>query len=286
MKSETVFKAGQELPVYKLVAYNYAPDSENRIHGDEIAKQFGFKGGLVPGVGDFAYMTHPVVEALGVVWLEKGWMDAKFLKPVYDGDTIEVRTKVGERDGTAHDIYVEVELYNSEGTLCATGSGGRFPIELMISAHDFPLAPLPDKNKKLPAHIDALPAGMLLGSISQRIDLKKMEHTAAERYRDELPYYKSRPGHDPAVHPGILLQMANDILVENVALGPWIHTASEIQNHAIPRDGEELSLRGRVRDSYERRGHHMVELDLAMFGEGERPIMKIEHKAIIRLREA
>ena len=31
-------------------ALNTAPDSKNEIHGDKLAKEFGFKGGLVPGV--------------------------------------------------------------------------------------------------------------------------------------------------------------------------------------------------------------------------------------------
>ena len=32
-------------------AINYAHDSDNRIHSDEYAVRYGFKGGLVPGVG-------------------------------------------------------------------------------------------------------------------------------------------------------------------------------------------------------------------------------------------
>ena len=40
------------------------------IHEDDLARQYGFKGGLVPGVTVYAWMTHPVVEALGVEWLE------------------------------------------------------------------------------------------------------------------------------------------------------------------------------------------------------------------------
>jgi len=29
-------------------AFNPVPESENRIHGDEIARAYGFRGGLVP----------------------------------------------------------------------------------------------------------------------------------------------------------------------------------------------------------------------------------------------
>jgi hypothetical protein len=44
------------------IAFNTAPDSENRIHGDELAKEYGFEGGLVPGVTISAYKVHPVIE--------------------------------------------------------------------------------------------------------------------------------------------------------------------------------------------------------------------------------
>ena len=44
---------------YEGVAWNPVPDSENRIHSDEGARQYGFRGGLVPGVTVSAYLIHP-----------------------------------------------------------------------------------------------------------------------------------------------------------------------------------------------------------------------------------
>jgi len=41
---------------YASSAYNPVPESENRIHSDEIAQRFGFQGGLVPGVVVSAYL--------------------------------------------------------------------------------------------------------------------------------------------------------------------------------------------------------------------------------------
>ena len=32
---------------WSAVAFNTAPDSENRIHGDDLAKEYGFEGGLL-----------------------------------------------------------------------------------------------------------------------------------------------------------------------------------------------------------------------------------------------
>jgi hypothetical protein len=43
---------------YRVKAFNASKESENKIHDDAVARQFGFRGGLVPGVDVYAYMTH------------------------------------------------------------------------------------------------------------------------------------------------------------------------------------------------------------------------------------
>ena len=35
---------------YTITARNPAAESENRIHADDVARRYGFRGGLVPGV--------------------------------------------------------------------------------------------------------------------------------------------------------------------------------------------------------------------------------------------
>src|SRR5215831_2180161 len=75
---------------YRVEAFNTALASENKIHDDEVARRFGFSGGLVPGVEVYAYMTHLPVERWGRAWLERGSATCRLLKPVYDGDTVSV----------------------------------------------------------------------------------------------------------------------------------------------------------------------------------------------------
>ncbi len=57
-----------------VIAHNTAKASENKIHDDAVAKQFGFSGGLVPGVDVYAYMTNPAVRHFGPEWLARGTM--------------------------------------------------------------------------------------------------------------------------------------------------------------------------------------------------------------------
>ena len=74
------------LPEYRLKARNTSTQSENTIHHDDVAKRYGFGGGLVPGVTVYAYLTHPLVEALGPAWLERGTASVRFTRPLLDGD--------------------------------------------------------------------------------------------------------------------------------------------------------------------------------------------------------
>ena len=63
---------------YAISAFNTAFESENRIHDDGVAQKFGFEGGLVPGVDDYAYMTRAALLLLGPDFLTRGHMTCRF----------------------------------------------------------------------------------------------------------------------------------------------------------------------------------------------------------------
>ena len=102
------------LEPYRVQAFNTAKHSENKMHDDTVAKRFGFSGGLVPGVDVMAYMMHLPVTKWGRPFLERGLIEARFVKPVYDGESADVTGE--ESDGV---VSIQVE---SRGQLCATGT--------------------------------------------------------------------------------------------------------------------------------------------------------------------
>src|SRR5215469_14047320 len=102
------------LQPYRVSAFNAAKASENKIHDDATAKQFGFRGGLVGGVHVYAYMTHLPLQQWGRAWLERGTGEARFSKPVYEGDIAEIGA-----EETAEGLALKV---TSHGELCAMGS--------------------------------------------------------------------------------------------------------------------------------------------------------------------
>jgi acyl dehydratase len=266
--------------VHRLRARNTAASSDNRIHDDAVARRYGFGGGLVPGVTVYAYLTRPIVEAWGPRWLERGTMDVRFVAPFYDGDDVVVEPEqASEADGTR---AVELRATNGEGRLCATADAGlpEAPSEA-LSLEDWPVVPLPEPDQRRPATRDALQDVEALGTLGAtfRTDVGA---GYVEAVGDDLALYR---GPDAVAHPGWLLSLANYVLASNVALGPWIHTASEVRHLGRVTDGDRISVRARVLDLSEARGHELVHLDVLMVV-GARAVQRVRHSAIYRLRPA
>ena len=257
------------LPIYSVRAANTAPDSENKIHDDRVAAEYGFRGGLVPGVTVYGYMTVPIVES-EPVWLERGSMQVKFLEPVYDGEEIVIRAEANE-DGS-----IDVTAERENGTVCARG---RASTEAR-SAHApgfYPEHPLPDQ-RPVPSP-DNLIVQSPLGTVVEKLDLS--DPTFLDLRNERLPIYH---GSNPPAHPARLLQFSNEMLVRNFQLGPWIHVASEVNNWSVAWHNDVISARGLIHDRFERKGHQFVVADIMLIANGERLVQTVRHTAIYRPR--
>lgn len=265
-------------PPYEVIAHNYGAAHANKIHSDEGAAEHGFAGALVPGVALYAYLTRPVVDALGLDWLARGAMSAKFIHPIYHGERARAEAKVTVTNPPSF----ELQLLNSEGKVSAVGSATMPDVLPTVDPHNYPLRALPLEGARWPATIAAVKVGDALGSLEFKLDLASELNRFLEDMVDDSPIYR---GVETVCHPAFWIAQANEILMRNIALGMWIHTASEIQHLALAKDGERVSLRGRVIDAFEKRGHEIITADLAIFGEADRVIARIKHTAIIRLKE-
>lgn len=267
-----------ERQTYKLTAVNFAEDSSNKIHDNDVARDYGFKGGLVPGIAVYAYMTHPVVERLGFDWMQRGTITAKFIKPIYAGEHVSIEIK---QAGSGTNEF-EIQALNADRTLCGAGSAGIAGKGAEIpSVRDYPRRPLPAAQQRIQARAANLPPGKPLGTLDFSLACEEHESKVLHHYLDNLPVYR---GAEAVYHPAYLLEQANQILMQNVSLGPWMHIQSAVQNFSCPRVDDALSIRGCVARSYEKRGHETVDLDLAIFDRLDRGIAKIKHTAIIRLK--
>ena len=258
------------LEVYRVQAYNTAKLSENRMHDDAVARRFGFSGGLVPGVDVMAYMMHLPVSRWGRAFLERGWMEARFVKPVYDGESVEITAR--EQDGG---LAIEA---SSQGEVCATGSASLPASAPAVSMADFPATAAVAERRPVSAESFALDTW--LGTVP-----RPWAGDAATAYladvRETDPIY-AREG---LGHPGLVQRVMNKVLMDNVVLGPWIHVGSRMQLLAPAATGDTLAARAKVTGNYERKGHRFVELDALVLANGRTPIAHCQHVAIYQPRE-
>ncbi|HEY7084484.1 MAG TPA: hotdog fold domain-containing protein [Hyphomicrobiaceae bacterium] len=256
---------------YRVETYNVSHASENKIHDDAVARQLGFASGLVPGVEVYAYACHPVAQRWGRTWLERGSIELRFLKPVYDGRIAAVSARE-----TAAALELEV---HSEGLLCAAGRAWLTEGPLSPPSPDsFPFRAPP--RMRPPATPSTLSPGTALCLPPQRLT-PAMAASYLRDVRETDPLY-AREG---LVHPGVILRLCNLALKENVALPPWIHVGSRVTNFAAARVGDELSVRARVEANYPKKGHRLVDLDALVIANGGTVVARVLHTAVYQLRQ-
>jgi acyl dehydratase len=259
------------LEAYRVFAYNTAKSSENKMHDDSVARRFGFSGGLVPGVDVMAYMMHLPVEKWGRAFLERGLIEARFVKPVYDGETVEVTAT--ESDGV---LSLQVE---SRGQLCATGSASLPASAPSVSISDFKEVAAVTERK--PVDESSYQIGKWLGTMP-----RAWAGGAADEYLSEVRERDPIYAGEGLGHPGLLQRVMNKVLVDNAILGPWIHVGSRMQLLNAARSGDELTARAKVTGNYEKKGHRFVEFDALVIANGRTPLAHCQHVAIYQPREA
>ena len=258
------------LQAYRVTAYNTSKQSENKIHDDTVARRFGFSGGLVPGVDVMAYMMHLPVAKWGRAFLERGVIEARFVKPVYDGEVAELAG--AESNGA---LAIEVQ---SRGQLCATGSASLPETAPAISMAEYKEVAAVTERK--PVNAASYEVDKWLGTVP-----RDWAGDAAREYladiRESDPIYAQ----DGLGHPGLLQRVMNKVLVDNAILGPWIHVGSRMQLLSAAKTGDVLTARAKVTGNYDKKGHRFVELDALVIANGKTALAHCHHIAIYQPRE-
>ncbi len=264
----------ETLPAYRVVAKNTST-RENKIHDDETARRYGFRGGLVPGVTVYAYMTQPLAAAFGAAWLARGTASVRFVKPVYEGEDLTVTGTVTARDAKSVSVTLTGSTPSTPecATLTATIPAGA-PTPVNLAAYGE--APLPEPRPQ--ATREHWASVTTLGTWRVHYDAAAADAYVA-KVDEPLQLYR---GADGWAHPGALVELGNRAVTGNVALGPWIHTGTVVRHLGGARVGDRLAARGKVRSLFEKKGREFVELDLVIVA-GRRPVAHLLHTAIYRL---
>ncbi|HET9076641.1 MAG TPA: hypothetical protein VFN68_06900 [Acidimicrobiales bacterium] len=265
----------------RVTARNPSSDSENRIHADDVARRHGFRGGLVPGVTVYGYLADLLASTLGPSWVSGGGADVRFRRPCYDGEDLVLRL-VPPAAGSGGSGPWGAEVLTGDGVAVtgsawAGGGGGGGPL---------PAGPVPDGPRRPAGERpvvgrEQLAPGTVLGSIP----LDTSAETAAA--------YRERIGATPGVldergwvHPGMLLDAANRVLMAHVVMPLWLHVGSVIGHRRAVQVGEPVQVRARVAREWEQKGHRFVTLDVAWCGADPADVAAVaSHTAIWSLAD-
>jgi len=213
---------------------------------------------------------HQPVAKWGRAFLERGLIDARFIKPVYDGELAELTAE--ENNGV---LSIEVQ---SRGELCATGTASLPASAPALSIADYREVAAVAERK--PVSAASYEVGKWLGTAPRDwADEAAIEYLRNIREADPI-YAKEGLG-----HPGLLQRVMNRALVDNAILGPWIHVGSRMQLLSAAKTGDVITARAKVIGNYDKKGHRFVELDALVVGNGQTPLAHCHHIAIYQPRE-
>ena len=276
--SRTMYTTGMQFQTHTLTAHNDAAASANKIHDDTVARQYGFRGGLVPGISVYAYMTYPLVHNFGAAWLTQGTARVQLAKPIYEGDQITVTGTVNAVAESG--MHFDLASMNTEGVACGIGTA-TLPTASNPSPDLAEIPVGPRQAPRVPISWEAVVVGQplsLLTLIVTQQDNEEYCHT----HTDDLALYHGTRGF---VHPGILLRQCNRIFSEHFILGPWIHVASDLTTYRPCQVGEPLEIRGVPVEKFEKKGHAFTVLDILILTAGE-AVQRVKHTCIFRPRQS
>jgi acyl dehydratase len=253
---------------YQVVAQNFSRDHENKIHSDEIAKKYGFKGGLVPGVAVWGHLTHPLVDLLGEDWLAGSVSNVRFFKPAYHGDHLEItcaQDSAGYHVQCLHKEILLAELHSSlpselpaceDQTVFDTSAKSRDRGEIQWET-------VVENQPFEPWHWQVT---------------EDSNQAYSEQVSDTLPIYRA------CAHPHWLLSVANRALTREYIMPAWIHAGSEIRFRELLRVGDTIEVKAVPLEKWRRKGHEFIRLYLAYRRNG-RIAAEIFHTAIFRMAQ-
>jgi len=270
----------------------YSGVRPHSIHTDEDwARRKGFRAPLAQGMMSTAYVSELMVGLLGTGFVEGGRVDVTFLAPVFAGDTLTVRGVVSDvvEEGTAEHagparVVVAVRATNAEDrlTMAGTASG------LLAEAGPFgpepstvESGPVASNRRRIDASggridggvpgpiegfqrlaFDALTVGETFVSDDRLLRPEDLE-TYAFAVDDHHPWFTvpddpaapvDSPYGRPIAHPTLLGNQALFLRHTRYVVPAGLHAKMSFEFLRPLRLGVRARSRGRIVDTYRRRG--------------------------------
>lgn len=262
---------------WQAQAFNQEPNSPNEIHGDDMARAYGFSGGLVPGVTVSAYLLQPAVVAWSERFLTQGRTHAKVLSPLYDNEQFSVT--ITEQAGDSY----RATLARPDGTVSAQAEADLLEAPPPVRRGD---ALMPDGFEAPAATPDNLQRLMVQGCLACRFRWQP-DHTMGTYLRDRQSMPALLVGQDAHANMAFLLGISNWTAALNFYMNPWVHLETWSQNYRAVPAGTDIVAEMQLTDLFEKRGHQFFDADFNLFDAADNAALaSIRLRAIYRLRPA
>ena len=262
---------------WSATALNTAPDSENRIHGDDLAKEYGFEGGLVPGVTISAYLVHPLIERWGKSWLDRGYANCRITSPLYDKEIFEVKTEMVDCS------KANTALIRENGVVSANAE--------VALTKELPSAPLLREDRLVSQDYKAPQASK---KIWEKLKSEGCQSFIFSWMHDDPLIYLKNEDHLPKLlqpkqggysNLSFLLGCSNWILAGNAYMNPWVHLQTISQNYRAVGLNSSLIAEMEINKVYEKKGHEFIDVFVNLFDQkDEACVARINLIAIYKLR--
>ena len=270
-------------------AFNQVPDSDNRIHSDELAREYGFTGALVPGVTISCYLVQPAVQAWGLHWLERGAVHATIKAPVYDQHDFRVDV---EPQASA-DRY-QAQLF-SDDRLCAIAQVW-LPEALEVEPEYQRHTLMADDHAAPVASREVMEDLRRQGCMAMAF-YWSADHEMASYLRNQLDVpellripttaqsTESVVSDSGFANMSFLLGCANRHFAAVARMSPWIHLEIRAQNfQAVPLNTALVSEMT-ITDLFNKKGHEFADCVFNLYmADSGRCVCSIQQRAIYKMR--
>ncbi|MGK9230447.1 MaoC family dehydratase [Inquilinus limosus] len=249
------------------------PGYRGSVHDDAVARRMGFRAALVPGAFVYGHVSRIAIEAWGIDWSRHGRMEARFRRPVYDGDVLTAAASALVNTGSEH--RATVTLRNQDGEEVAAGwiaMPGKPPRSPPVE--DCPVLPLPDPPPAI------APGGMTVGT---RLGSRDAVLTWEEFRRSLAAFDERHPLYldGGLVHSGCLIRRTMADANRSFRFpAPVVFVSGEAQHFAPVSPGQRLATSGTVTAVYERKGRHYFETEEFLVVDGARVAARFRRTSI------
>lgn len=232
----------------EFVAIEDPPEIQaaNPIHA-EGAKAYGYERPIVAGLSSYGWAAVAIIELLGEEWLEEGWSDMAFPRPVFAGDPLTTTARMCW-DGVCD--YVQ---HNGAGKVTVRGRAGLglapFHGEWQLPTRRAPEPPAAYRPLMLPEEV---PVGADYPPMAVRLGVEDARAWSANRLGDRHPRYHEGPA--PRAHPSWVPGQMTPLIRHSYRFAAGIHTAGRVQHLRAIRAPQTIVVAGRWGSNESRNG--------------------------------